>query len=260
MPTTYEIAQMARRFMDEPDESYLTSDMLAEFLKTSYDRFRSRVNAIDPWFYSNTVDYEVTADTTLGWTELDLSQSGALVAAQPSIAGPNPNFSGFPIPRMLRVLSVQTIDGDGGRVMTELKPANGPASMRANCCSYTLRGNTLRLNFLHNGHIRVQYSQGQNVGLGAGPPAVYNPTWANGAMTEAGAFYLDDMNEWHDIVALYAYQEYSIMDGEENKAVLRRLVDREKGLNEYVTRRLYEGQHYVQNVEQAGYGDDGWGF
>ena len=87
---TFEIAQLFRRYCDEPDQSFLTDADVALYCKLGYDEFRQFVNSINPYILARHVVIQVNNSFRYDLTQANATATGANT---PSILGTNPNYS-----------------------------------------------------------------------------------------------------------------------------------------------------------------------
>ena len=247
---TYQVATLYREICDEPDDTFLTDAKVAGALQRAYDQFRSKVHDKVPYLYSTTIDITVPAPVGANpFRVYDLTQAAAnpTAAGSPSIAGPEPNNAGTTIPRLVKLLSVEAITALSGAPSFRLVSARGQDSFWNGRSQYIMRGQELwfRVNI---GFARLHFVAEQSIGLS---PTSFFPSWS-AAVLPASPEYIDDLNEWHDLIALMAYDEYAIMDGAPNPLVLALRKRRIEELDAYLQQRAYDGVRYVQNVVRPG--------
>jgi hypothetical protein len=68
----------------------------------------------------------------------------------------------------------------------------------------------------------------------------------------AGQF-IDDLDAFHDMIALYAYKQYAIADAATSEQIVGQLRIREGELIDYLSNRNTAGANYVQNVTSNSY-------
>jgi len=242
---TFEIAQIYRRFCDEPDSTFLENADVAVDLRDAYSTFRNTVSQVLPWYYATTRALTVT-DTTGDYTQYDLRQGDVdpTGAGTPSILGEFPNAAGVPTTRLQSLLAIDVMNAAGTEMSYRMRQANSMDALVANGRSYFLRGSSLwfRQGFEHT--VRVHYVPQQSIGVGG---AQYDPDWS-GVLTSVTAAFVDDFHDWHDIVALMAYDNYAIMDGAANPLVINRLGMRMSQFETYLQSIEYSGGIYVSRV------------
>jgi len=246
---TFEIATIYRRFCDEPDATFLEGADVAVDLRDAYAAFRNAVTQVLEWYYATTRNVTVTA-TTGDYSQYDLTQGGIdpTGAGTPSILGVNPNDAGTPVARLKSLLAVDVMNTAGTQLAYRMKQSNSMDALNADGRGYFFRGSSLwfRRGFAET--IRIHYTPQQSIGIGG---VQFDPTWAN-VLTAGSAVFVDDFHDWHDLVALMAYENYAIMDGASNPLVDNRLARRRSQFEEHLQNILYSGGVYVQRVSAPG--------
>ena len=252
---TEEVASLFRRYADEPDSAFLTDQDVALYLRIGYDEFRSFVSSVSPWAYATTIDVQLTQGVNQ-YTDYDLTQANAnpTGANTPSLLGQNPNDQGTPLPRLEKLLGVETTAAIGGAANFRLPPKTSLDGMYSSGAGYIFRDQIIRIAGNVSFSLRLHYVPAQGIGVTG---AVFDPTWANVVQTGAGV-YIDDFNEFHDLIALMAYDQYAITDVAMNPVLAARREKREMQFRDYLERREYEGTHYVQVVNTAEDDFGGW--
>ena len=248
------IANLFRRYCDEPDTSFMSDNNLAENLKFGYAEFLNFVNEHAP-----TARIRATFLTLVGVQDYDLTQASitATVAGTPSVLGPNPNQDAgggnwLPLGRMTRLQEVVEVDANNNLVRRfQVVPSDAQMNLwgvpTANTCMW--KGDQLIFDLPINNTIILSYNYEQEVGLSATPGGVAvdqtDQTWVGAPITTAGEYLNDGMDAWHDIIALMAYAQYSIVDDSANQNVLRRLTERKKEFESYLQQRSSDSIRYV---------------
>ena len=73
----------------------------------------------------------------------------------------------------------------------------------------------------------------------------------NQNFTVGSANFIDNFGQFHDLIALYACQQYAIMDGAPNPMVEALIPQREDDLERYFVNRSNAGAQYVADVTSA---------
>jgi hypothetical protein len=245
MSTTVEAILLLRLYADEPDESFLSTAIAGYYSMKGYDQFRSFVDGINPYVLSSSVTVTMNNVRTY-----DLTQANAVITAvgTPSILGANPNQNdnagnSFPIGRMTRLLAVNRLT-----VATTISEKfeiveNEEALMIGrNVCM--LQGTNLV--FSHNvvGNFQLVFSSQQTIGRATPTVAFAEPTWSNAGGTILIAFIQDNLSIFHDLIALFAMQQYAIQNGAPNPQADKQFELRKQELREYLMMRDW-GSHYV---------------
>lgn len=271
---TFEIAQLFRRYCDEPDQSFLTDADVALYCKLGYDEFRQFVNSINPYLLARHVVIEV--DNAFRY---DLTQGNATATAAntPSILGTNPNYFDAQAGQQLawgRMTKLLEVWGMGQAPVNGTQPqqqfviVNNPAQLQS-IGSYRvmLRGEysgginnsiggtlqTLTWNNTQSQFFKLVISHEQEIGLeyNAVPAnGVWEADWTEAISSAGSALPLgsygksggpvvqrksDGLETWHDIIPLMAYAQYSITDAAFNQQLFQKLTERKEQLKEWLT-------------------------
>ena len=203
-----EIARDFRVYMDEPDLTFVDAAQLAVWLEKAYDDFRALVTEIDPYVYARSQAYSLSAVR-----KLDLS------AAVPPILGSTATNRMYQLTNIYQIESTALPDN----ILRLLEPNALPSTydLRAD---YTLKGAEIFFTGEVSMDIRVDYI----------PESAIN--WATASVVGANV-YVDDLNRFHDIIALLAYLQYAIVDSADNAQLLAVLGRRQKQLRAYLENR-----------------------
>jgi hypothetical protein len=252
---TLECMALLRLYADEPDQTFLNNTQVATFCRMGYDQFRNFVAEINPYALGQTINITLANQRTY-----DLTQANALntVATTPSLLGTNPNTATVPNGRLTRLLSVVQLSGDGTGQIIQIYPLveNNEAMVAGNYC---VKWQNEQLIFPWNitGLFQLQYTAEQTVGLANPVVANNHPSWiaVTSPYTLVNAAIPDNFNQWHDLIPLFAYEQYAITNAMENPAVIRRMQERKTEFRNYLMERSFGAVHYVhQNVDPNGVG------
>lgn len=213
------VTSLFRAYTDEPDLSFLTNVDVQTYLGVGYNEFRQKVTSIAP------ATYAIDVTITPSGTSYNL-ETGAV-----SILGPPPITN----TRMVRLLSVRNSTPDIDPLIW-----SGVSSKRALQTSnrgYYLEGKLLHFSADVSRSLKLQYV----------PESTVN--WANNAPTSTE--YIDDLVEFHDIIALLAYKQYAIRNASTSEQIQRQLSTRMRDLESTLTRRNFDGPHYVARTEET---------
>jgi hypothetical protein len=242
---TQEIVTLFRIFADEPDETFVSNPQAALYCKLGYDQFLNHISEINPYATAQTANITLTAQNVY-----DLTQANAIATAAttPSILGSNPNNNTVPIGRMTKLLAVYLLDA-ANNVSRVFQVVNSQTALRINRSTCQLRGTNLHFGFSVAGNFQILYSAEQTVGRTNPTVANQEPTWVTVATGAIPAVNLDDnMQIFHDMIPLFAMQQYDIQNGVQNVPATGRLAERKRELQEYLAQRDYAGVHYVVPV------------
>lgn len=225
-----QIADLTRAYLDDPDEVFLSQSRLALFLDLAYNEFRQRTPQ-EIW----EVMYAPAALT--GQATIDLS--AAMFGATPT--------TGKRCQRITRVLLVDAVTGllqcilEPASSFESLSPVQSSASgaFVAYGARWWLDGHILRFSAPMAGNIQIWYM----------PDSTVN--WSAGIAPGANV-YIDDLVQFHDIIALLAAGHYSAADGAIQASVK---IKKDERLNDmqafYAQSRSGQGSRYVR--EDTGY-------
>jgi len=215
-----EIARDFRVYMDEPDQTFVDAAQLAIWLEKAYDDFRALVTEIDPYVYTRSQTYSLSAVRKLD-----------LAAAAPPILGSTATNRLYQLINIYQVESTTLSDN----ILRRLEPAVALTSTYDLRADYTLKGTELFFTGEMSMDIRVDY--------------IPEPTivWATAAV--GGSVYVDDLNRFHDIIALIAYLQYAIADSADNVQLVAVLGRRQRQLRAYLENRSGGLTEQVTDVE-----------
>lgn len=256
--TSFEVAQLFRRYCDEPDQSFINDLNLAQYLKIGYAEFLNFINEVN----SHT-RIRGTIINMNGLQLYDLTQLGTLQVAlgTPSVLGPNPNEqrllgpapgipSWAPTGRMTRLIAVQELTATHEFIRQfQIVPGETSMAIGNNTCLWT--GDQLAFKMPIAGDIMIFYNYEQEIGLGGFLPGPVtagqtDQTWVGAPISIPNGVVLDDdMGPWHDMIALMAYAQYSIVDDSANQNVLVRLATRKQEFINYLQDRNAGDSRYV---------------
>ena len=206
------VTGLFRAYTDEPDLTFMTNADVQSYLEMGYNEFRQKVTSMAPATYA--VDVTITPT----------SSSYNLATDPVTILGATPTNT-----RMVRLLSVRSATPDIGAFIW-----TGVSSKRALQTAYRgyyLEGQVLHFNSSVDRSLKLQYVPESAV------------DWS--INTAGSNQYIDDLVEFHDIIALFAYRQYAIRDSSSSEQVERQLASRLRELESTLTRRNFDGPHYV---------------
>jgi hypothetical protein len=223
MATTDYISNVLRTYIDEPDQTFVDDALLVKFLQIGYQEFRNRVMQCDPNIYA--VEAVYTLPST---TELDLTATNPDGAATP-ILGAN-SVAGSQLEMLIAVYRQDNTSAIPARILNQVQSVQ---ALEATNNSYFFSNNKITFSYQISGQARVSYVPSSNI------------DW-----TVVGG-YIDDMTLFHDLIALYAYKQYAIVDAAENGPLISQLNKRESEFMSYLTSRTTGGPNYVQDVTSS---------
>tara|TARA_R110002020_G_scaffold16134_4_gene57116 strand:- start:2609 stop:3289 length:681 start_codon:yes stop_codon:yes gene_type:complete len=217
--TPLQVNEMFKSYTDESDRTFLTEVQIGLYLSAAYSDFRSLVCQVDPFIYS--IEYVFAVSDS---NEFDLSLNPP--APLTPLLGPNA-VAGTKLERLLRVARVDSVSGNA--VITYLNSA--ASERRLPLWGYALVKNKLIFNGRSSNTYRLEYVPMHNVDF---------------ANSGAISTYIDDLDTFHDMIPLMAYQRYAIRDGAESPQVLRSLAQKKDELSTFLeSGRSREASSYV---------------
>lgn len=211
-----EVAALFRRYMDEPDQTFVDDAQMAVWLRLAYEDFRTIVSSVDPYIY-------------VGFTGFTLASARSQSLA--TILGTGAPAGG----QMYQLLDVWWQDVTTGELLRRLKPG-GTREELVDCrCDYVLVAQSLEFNRQMTGNIRVNYILEQNV------------DWSGGIAAGSNK-HIDELRSFHDLIALIAYLQYAIVDSAENPQLLALFTRRQAQLRQYLENRSGGLVEYVSDV------------
>jgi hypothetical protein len=209
------VSDLFRSYCDEPDTTFLTAANVAQYLELGYNEFREFVSSVVP----NTYAVEVTLTPT--GTSYDLATGTVkLLGATPTTA------------RMVSLLSVKTRGSNDDPNATIWSGVPSKRALQTATRGYYLEGTTLYFSAQPTGTLALYYI----------PESTVN--WAN----VAGNEWIDDLVQFHDLIALIAYKQYAIRDGAVNQALTQQMQQRMTALVTHISRRNFEGPQYISRT------------
>lgn len=209
-----QVAALFRQYIDEPDRTFVTDADVATYLAQGYAEFRRHVMSVDNNVYVARVTLAYTGST------YDLADPANAV----TIMGAGPLSGGSRLERILQVWAQNTdqlplVEFRQVRSYPELEEANAPY-WGGGGFRYMLDGTVLRLSTIPNRPVVVRYVPA---------PAV---DWTR--QTSGDNEWIDDLEPFHDLIALLAYAQYAIRDGAESVEVLRQADERKGQLGQFL--------------------------
>jgi hypothetical protein len=232
-----QIAQYMRRLVDDPGIVRLPNSLLATMLEIAYEEFRNMA----PW---EVWERYYAPPLLVGQYNVDLT--GILFTGAPPLNLPPSEALAS---RLTRVVLVDPVSGG---ILGTFQPAtswetlgqipNASAAMLSNYAwtgqRYWLDGKILRFSVPVSGQIQIWYLPTQTV------------NWLS-AITSTTAVHVDDLTQFHDIIALLAAEQYYIQQAQPNPSLeiqLRRRTD--KMMEFFAQARSGKASRYVNEEYQ----------
>jgi hypothetical protein len=195
-----QISLLYRQFCDEQDTTFMTATDRQNALRNAYEDFRKFVADRDPFFYSKTVDFTVAN-----------ANFYALNAAPTIIMGPGAAAGS----RLLRPICLAILSDTGNEIafLSRIGTVKGVRPLNLGVLeysgSYWLNSGTRTLYFdsAVDSSLRLWYMPNQNV------------DWTK--ETSGDNEYVDDLDDFHDIIAMLAVNNYYQVRDQAQHAVLQ---------------------------------------
>ena len=225
MATTGYVADLLRTYIDEPDQTFVDNDRLVKFLQVGYQEFRYQVMQVDPNVFATTASYDLT-----NATQIDLANTNPTGAGTP-IMGPTAATGS----QLEMLVSVYKQDANGAIPTMVYNQTQSLESLQSTEASFFFTDQLIMFPYRVSGTIKVVYvpSAGVDWSLAAG--------------------FIDNLGLFHDLIALYSYKQYSIMDAAENGPLIGQLNKREQEMRYHLNSRSTGGANYVQDVSSNRY-------
>lgn len=198
-----EVFAIFKQYMDENDNTFVSDTDASRYLSMGYNEFRKKVTTYDKHFYAVSQTYNPG-----GAYSLNLATVVPIIMGDPGT---------LTAPRLSQLISVSYPDPVSGEPMDYFIPLNGPEN--ATCGrdpGYYLRGTVLRFDQPVSQTLRIDYVPVSSV------------NWTKTTTTPPREW-IDELVEYHDIIALLAYQQYAIRDSRQSEnitiALNKRLMD-----------------------------------
>ena len=203
------IGDLFRLYCDEDDETFLAAAQVTSALTVGYDQFRRQIVQTDPYSYAARVSISPTSDF---YDLADAANPTRILGASLAPAGTRRLY------QLLKVVNVDT----AGAVNWYYRGAGSFEEMDRLSQRYILSGTVLRFSEDQSGEtVRIEYVPVSAV------------DWTQ--LTAGDNEFVDDFDAFHDLIALYAYKQYSIRDGAPNPELDGQLKRRELELELYLS-------------------------
>ncbi len=224
MATVDQVINTFRTYIDEPDQTFVPNSLVENMLNLAYIEFRRKVTNIDPNIYARTID---------------VAAPGSVTVATPAFPAPFLVSTTTPENRLISLLSVYIADQVNNLPSLVFNSVQSLEALQSTGDAVFFTSNILMFNYVIQRPLKIAYVPGHNVQFQAGlaPPAHFT----------------DDLDAFHDMIALYAYQPYAIADAATSEQIVGQLQIRERELIDYLSNRNTAGANYVQNVTSNSY-------
>jgi len=252
---TQNVATLFRTYCDEPDESFLSTADVALYCKIGYDQFLAFIDEVNPYVRLRGTPVILANARTY---DLGQGESVATAAGTPSILGPNPNVQNNggnfdELPRMTRLIEIYSMVGPANPTpVTTYNVVNNLNAVHPNGKQNVVQWSGNQLTFATNQNLTlmVLYNYEQDIGLTLNNPIgvpVGQPgqSWLTLAGGIINSVIDDNMQQWHDMIPLFAYAQYAIADAATSAQIVSRLNERKVELRDYLMQRSFGAVHHV---------------
>jgi hypothetical protein len=201
-----EIGTLFQGLTQEDDPTFITPAITSVILGLGYGQFRTIVSTHDPDFYGIRVTIVPAADN------YNLSTAAVRILGGGALTGP----------RLVKLLKVVNVDG-AGTVSFFYRAAGSTEELHRKSSRYLLEGSLL--------HFTNDSVSGESIELRYVP--VSSVDWTR--LTAGDAEFVDDLEEFHDIIAMLGVRQYSVRDGVGNDVLDGLLQQRLHELEMYLT-------------------------
>lgn len=224
MATVDQVINTFRTYIDEPDQTFVPDSLVENMLNLAYIEFRRKVTNIDPNIYARTIDVAAP-----GSVQVDLA----------ALPAPILGSTATPENRLISLLSVYIADQVNNLPSLVFNSVQSLEALQSTGDAVFFTSNILMFNYVVQRPLKIAYVPGHSVQFQAGlaPPANF----------------IDDLDAFHDMIALYAYKQYAIADAATSEQIVGQLQIRERELIDYLSNRNTAGANYVQNVTSNSY-------
>jgi hypothetical protein len=214
---TLDVANLFKSYADETDSTFLTDAQVKLYLAQGYNDLRDKVSDVNPYIYN----IEHLFDLTTNQYNLETVN----ILGQGATAGKK-------LSRLINIARINTTTNND--LIEYLQSA--PSIATSQLFQYVLQGSIINFSGLTSGSFRLEYIPFHNTD--------FDPTGA--------AAYIDDLDSFHDMIALYAYRRYAIRDGADNAQLLREIVQKEAALNNFLqSGRSHQASRYVNDYYES---------
>jgi len=258
---TQEVVTTFRVYADEPDESFMSNPEAGFYCKIGYDQFRNFVAEVAPSTLSRGTNITMTNQAAY-----DLTQANVIACnpGTPSLLGPNPNQdngagAGFPLGRMTRLISVININPTTNFPIRVFSVVSNPTAMLRTRNVCRLEGTQLTFPYNVTGTFALIHTHEQEIGLTNPVAAPQEPRWFDTTTGVINNVNIDDnLQIFHDMIPLFAMEQYGIQNAMDNAQALVKLEKRKTEFRDYLMQRTVSGVQYVHlNYDPST--DDSWG-
>lgn len=233
-----EVADLFRQFADEQDRTFLTDAQVSQYCRLGYEEFYRVVQKVSP--ESITTGVNITLANVDRYDLADAANPVRLLGASLTHR------------RLLRLYRISLVDATSGLVKMILEGVNSAEEFQAskqpamNAWFFPVRYFFTGTQLLFTGALQ------DTINVSYIPYPNRTPEFATGInwdlIAPADTERIDDFQDFHELIAYFAYQRYAIRDGQDNPQLQRQF---DKLLSEFKS-YLTSGRNLdVLHVQQS---------
>lgn len=216
-----EVVSYWRLLVQEPDETFITDANVTVLLRNAYREFRGSVGRYSDNFYITTATIAVSGG------------SYDLATAAVTIMGATPTNT-----RMRRLINIADVDSASPGFGTVYQGVSTRRALFAgtnnNANLFYLEGTTLWF---------------ENDNTGTSLLVTYEPVEAVDWTVLTANTFIDELPEFHDLIALYAARRYQAIDASDNRNLNNEIKVREGDLEDFFSGMRSVDDRYIQREE-----------
>lgn len=217
-----QVRELFLQYCDESDSTFLSQTNVQMYLDIGYNRFRQYVQNLFPWFYNNRVNLNIATP----------SRTISLGAGGFDVYGSAPGN-----PRLVKIMNLVEPTAPAGTdfkyIWSQVSTLREVDSSRA-FRKFFQQGSDLFLSEDYQGDLALYYVPAADVDWYASP-----------------AEFIDEFQDWHDLIAAEAWSEYSIRDENRSPSMLQERDSKRRRFVEMLQRRQSEGNQYVNKTNRT---------
>lgn len=224
--TDGQVAELFRLYADEPDQTFLDDATVSKFCGLGLESYRDLISEINPSALLTTQHFTLPQGAPAQPNQINLlglTDEGNQIYGMGALPG------GW----IKTINSLHIRAADSVLPATIFLPTYSYEEMtHAKTPSYYWAGSNIFLSYNVADTVAISYIPIQN----------------NVPFTTGAANFIDNFPPFHDMIALYAYRHYAVMDGAPNPMVDALIPTRESDMRRYFINRTDAGAQYVADV------------
>ena len=209
---TTEVYNFFRSLIDEDDTTFLTQPQAVTMLSEAYSEFRDLVVSIQPDVYTKQAFITLSNSDVYDLTVADSVTNTIFLSSGPLLA--ETATDGSKLHRLVRIAAIDNTTSNQASYF--LTPKNSVELLCGD--DYARQGNSIYFGYKYTDTFRMEFVPYHNVDFG---------------VTNA---FIDNLDQFHPLIALMAAKYYEIRDNAENTALERRRQEKIKELKTWLTR------------------------